>query len=232
MRKTVQLLFAGCILLHGGFVQADDATALCLVVEVRNLAGFDEPTIRSAEQIVNGIFHGLGVQVTWQAAVHVGRVDAGPGTKAGRPDVWINLIPVTAARMSGDNYEAGLAAVPKDGQIGSSIWVFRPILETIIDHTVFLTPQRNPTRLRNVLLAHVMAHEIGHLLLGSAKHSVSGIMTRELDLRAIRLACTGSLAFSPSESGKIRATVQRIEGSDLRIGGPAGNVCPARRRRA
>ena len=50
--------------------------------------------------------------------------------------------------------------------------LFRPTLEAVIDDTVFATPQRNPTLLRNVLLTHVMAHEIGHLLLGPANACV------------------------------------------------------------
>ena len=52
MRTTVQLLFSGCMLFPGGFMQAGDATELRLVVNVSNLAGFDGPTIVSAEQIV------------------------------------------------------------------------------------------------------------------------------------------------------------------------------------
>ena len=50
--------------------------------------------------------------------------------------------------------------------------LFRPTLEAVIDNTVFATPQRSPTLLRNVLLTHVMAHEIGHLLLGPANACV------------------------------------------------------------
>jgi len=54
----------------------------------------------------------------------------------------------------------------------SGCTLFRPILEAVIDNTVFATPQRSPTLLRNVLLTHVMAHEIGHLLLGPANACV------------------------------------------------------------
>jgi hypothetical protein len=137
-------------------------------------------------------------------------VRAGSAADAGQSSFLINLVSVTAGRMGGDKYEAGLAALPGGDQIGSRMWVFRPTLEMVIDDTLFLTPQRNPTRLRNVLLAHVMAHEMGHLLLGSAEHSGSGIMTRELDLRTIRLACTENLGFSREESGKILATVRAM----------------------
>jgi len=210
MTTTIQRLFFSCILFPGGFVQAGDATELRLVVNVSNLAGFDRATITSAEQIVTGIFRRVGIEVAWQRAVSIGNLDAGADAE-GRPDVWVNLVPITATRMGANTYAAGLAAMPGDGQPGSRIWVFRPILEAVIDNTVFATPQRHPTLLRNVLLAHVIAHEMGHLLLGSAKHSGPGIMTREFDLPAILLACTGGLEFSASESEKIRATVQGMK---------------------
>jgi hypothetical protein len=228
LKTGLPFRLTGCILFYGGFAQAEDAIHLRLVVEVRNVAGFEAATITSAEHIVTSIFRRLGVQVAWREAADAGRAVAGPDVETGRPDIWINLVAVTATRIGAATDKGGLAAVPGDGQTGSRIWVFRPILETVIDNNVYLTPQKNPTRLRNVLLAHVMAHEMGHLLLGSTKHSGLGIMTRELDLRAIRLACTGSLEFSATECGKIRATVQRMKETATTAGdSPMYTICGA-----
>jgi hypothetical protein len=42
------------------------------------------------------------------------------------------------------------------------------------------------------VLAHVVAHELGHLLLGSREHSVSGVMTDPIDFA---LAEQGGLRF-------------------------------------
>jgi hypothetical protein len=78
----------------------------------------------------------------------------------------------------------------------------------IVDDTQYLTPQRDRTMLLNALLAYTLAHEMGHLLLSSAGHSSSGIMTLQWDLRKIRLACTGSLSFLPEQSGKIRTAAR------------------------
>jgi hypothetical protein len=90
----------------------------------------------------------------------------------------------------------------------------------VIENTVSLTPSNNPKRLRSVLLAHVVAHEMGHLLLGSAKHG-DGIMTSSFGLNAIRQACTGRLPFSRTDSGKILATVQRMNEAAYAFGEPA-----------
>jgi hypothetical protein len=55
-----------------------------------------------------------------------------------------------------------------------------------------------------VVLGCVMAHEIGHLLLGSYGHSVGGIMRGSWTYEQIRLALMGCLNFSAEESRLMR----------------------------
>jgi hypothetical protein len=214
MKKGLCCLFTGGMLFCGGAVPAIGAVELRLVVRVDNLAGFDATTVAGAERIVTSVFHRLGVQLAWQHPAGAPPVFAGLAAGASRPDFCINLVPVTATGMGGHEDVTGLAAVPLDGRMGSRIWVFRHRLETVIDNAAYRTPSRNPARLRTAMLAQVMAHEMGHLLLGSTEHSGAGIMTREMDLRVILLACTERLTFSPTESEKIRAAVRAINRVD------------------
>jgi hypothetical protein len=58
------------------------------------------------------------------------------------------------------------------------------------------------------LLGHVMAHEIGHLLLPYGSHAASGIMKAGWDTQQTRLASTHSLTFEPSQAALIRARLQ------------------------
>jgi hypothetical protein len=51
------------------------------------------------------------------------------------------------------------------------------------------------------VLAHVIAHEIGHLLIGSRQHSAGGLMQARLDRRRASL---GALFFTPSEAQVIQ----------------------------
>src|SRR5262245_16302469 len=60
---------------------------------------------------------------------------------------------------------------------------------------------RDPNDVGRVL-GHVMAHEIGHLLLPGKTHSRSGIMQAGLDTR---LAARGGLFFTPAQARIIRA---------------------------
>ena len=59
------------------------------------------------------------------------------------------------------------------------------------------------------LLGHVIAHEIGHLLLGTNEHARSGLMQARWDARARAFAMTRRLHFTDAESRKIREEVRR-----------------------
>jgi hypothetical protein len=51
----------------------------------------------------------------------------------------------------------------------------------------------------STLLAHVIAHEIGHLLLPYVPHSATGLMTAEWDEALVRQAAAGSLTFTDAQ---------------------------------
>ncbi len=58
-----------------------------------------------------------------------------------------------------------------------------------------------------VILGHVLAHEVGHLLLGRGSHSRRGIMRVPWDKRQLRRANEGRLRFTPAEMARIRKGV-------------------------
>lgn len=60
-----------------------------------------------------------------------------------------------------------------------------------------------------IVLAHAMAHEIGHLLLPSADHAVLGLMRASWDAEAFLSAARGDLRFLPGEAASIRAQITR-----------------------
>ncbi len=61
---------------------------------------------------------------------------------------------------------------------------------------------------QSVLLGHVMAHELGHLLLGKA-HTLTGLMSLSLRKTQLARAVQGPLLFHPQEAQRIRAQLQR-----------------------
>jgi hypothetical protein len=63
-----------------------------------------------------------------------------------------------------------------------------------------------------VILGCVIAHEIGHLLLGPGSHSPSGIMQPQWERKQVQQAMTGRLLFTAEQSQVIRAQAQsRLE---------------------
>jgi hypothetical protein len=57
----------------------------------------------------------------------------------------------------------------------------------------------------STLLAHVIAHEIGHLLLPLTPHSATGLMKAEWDRDQLREATAGSLTFTDAQIERILA---------------------------
>jgi hypothetical protein len=61
----------------------------------------------------------------------------------------------------------------------------------------------------HVLLGHTIAHEIGHLLLGTNSHAKVGVMRPRWGDREVRLASTGLLVFTEAEARWMQAQVAR-----------------------
>jgi len=67
----------------------------------------------------------------------------------------------------------------------------------------------------SVILGDVIAHEIGHLLLGSNSHSRTGIMCGKWDAEYLRLAREGFQTFSPAQSAVMQAAVLRRQSETI-----------------
>ena len=64
-----------------------------------------------------------------------------------------------------------------------------------------------------IVLAHAMAHEIGHLLLPYG-HSATGLMRANWDNADLRHALTGQLNFTIQQAESIRARLLTMQGSE------------------
>ena len=57
---------------------------------------------------------------------------------------------------------------------------------------------------RSLVLGHLMAHEVGHILLGENSHSPAGLMSGRLSPAELRLALDSLLFFNPKQAAKMR----------------------------
>lgn len=62
---------------------------------------------------------------------------------------------------------------------------------------------------QSVTLGHIIAHEMGHLLLGNNSHSQFGIMHVPWNRALLKAAATGRLNFTPEETQRIRKGLAR-----------------------
>ena len=58
---------------------------------------------------------------------------------------------------------------------------------------------------RGVLLGAMMAHEIGHLLMGVNSHSREGIMSIPWDAHKLQQVNLGRLGFTPGQAATLKA---------------------------
>jgi hypothetical protein len=62
------------------------------------------------------------------------------------------------------------------------------------------------------LMGHVMAHEVGHLLLSRTAHSAKGLMAGPWGPKHLAQAANGTLLFTPEEGARMREEVTRRAG--------------------
>ena len=105
-----------------------------------------------------------------------------------------------------------------------------PFARQGVHATLYLTNIAKVSRDTNlslvVLLAAAMAHEIGHVLLGSGRHSLSGMMRDRWGKEEYRLAEAGRLRFTPDEAERMRRALNPQKDSSLLLSKSGGNRAP------
>ena len=111
----------------------------------------------------------------------------------------------------------------QDGAFGIAVL---PVLASVyFEHAVSLARSDGAEFEAPIILGCVMAHEIGHLLLGSNSHSDTGIMQGQWERKQVRQIMKGDLHFTSQQSKLIRAEGQTrmgLEATQLRAANSRG----------
>jgi len=97
--------------------------------------------------------------------------------------------------MAGHTPAGALGSSLPDAQYGVSATIFEDRIEGLWES--------NGTDLA-VVLGHAIAHELGHVLLGSAEHSSMGIMRAHWGKADFDQAAMGRLGFTAQQAARIR----------------------------
>jgi hypothetical protein len=154
-----------------------------LTVIVYNDAGVPERVVKQAKEIAERIYRNAGVAIAWRE-----RVDSDAEGVA----FSVRIVP-NSLNLPGDDF--GVAFMGSDG-LGMQADVFYSGIKRVVQSSSVGAAE---------ILGHVMAHELGHLLLGLDSHSNLGIMQAHWTSGQLRQIAMGILAFDKRESGTMRA---------------------------
>jgi hypothetical protein len=184
-------------------------TVLKIEVHVYNYSAVSSEKLVRAEQEAARIFERIGVATTWLDCPLTSQ-EAARNRACALPDaptrLTLRLLSNPMANslgVSGDVF--GSALLPDTEGFGVMANVYADRTREHADHREF-----------EVILGRVIAHELGHLLLGKNAHSAAGIMHarwRDQDLRLFRQA---AMLFLPGEAKRIRAQVLARMGGTAR----------------
>lgn len=183
-----------------------------LRILVYDYAGVSASILARAEHDAARIYQRIGIQTHWipcrsSAEQAVVLPDCAIPR---RSDVLeLRLLPrAMAKRFRPDRTACGFAHLSREDGSGVSANVFCHRAEEIA---------RRQQLDYGMILGHLIAHELGHMILGIGSHSATGIMRNpwgEIDLAA---ASRGALLFSHSEGEKIRARLHALRDQKLPV---------------
>lgn len=168
---------------------------LSIVVQVHNEADIARESLTAAQKEVARIFTAAGIGIVWLECPS--EATCAQPCSPSRFDLWI----AAGVRTGDEKTTVGVAR--SSGAGAGYVTVFYP---RIVEFA------KQGTATQQQILGHVIAHEIGHQLLGSKPHAGFGIMRGQWAARDLRAAAMGALLFSPGEAALMRSAVGRQSG--------------------
>jgi len=167
-----------------------------LTVRVYNLAKVPHQTLQLAEETAAWIFRRSGIELRWvDCPISTPDIptlsECAPTTDPLTASIRILPQPISE-RFALPAAKFGVAFPP------DKVFVFFDRVQSATKDTGFSRPK---------VLAHIMAHELGHLLIQPEVHSTTGIMTENLLSKDCQRP--GVLVFTPPQGEQMRAQLQR-----------------------
>ncbi len=171
-------------------------------VFVYNYAGLSAGTLIQAEQEAARIYHLTGIETEWlDCPLSPEQADQYPACRLPvsptRLAVGI-LSRAMAERIKLSPKTFGVAFIPEDGGFARVAQVCAHCAEDLAAE-LSVAP--------GLMLGHLMAHELGHLLLGQGSHGASGLMHVPWHKKELQKVSQGTLMFMSWEGDKMREQI-------------------------
>jgi len=179
-------------------IPANPKTRLCVTVYVFNSVHIPASDLIRAETLAARIFEKAGIQIDWKAGPTTRDVDGPPMGEAWNPaNLQLRIRKSSTVRGVGVTSEA----------MGFILTMEKN------DAVVLFDEIKNRAAMLNVdpivPLGVTMAHEMGHLLLHSATHSITGVMKPRWLVADLVAAERGHLTFNREEGRSLQNGIMR-----------------------
>jgi len=170
-----------------------------LCIRLYNLADVTPQTLDRAAEEATRILASAAVDIVWQQPAESPEAHAFDQTGHGqgqhpKPDAR-NYLVVSIRRGDPSAFPGALGFALPHAQIGVHATIFYDRIEQLTQRVVITVPK---------MLGHVMAHEIGHVLLGSREHSPAGIMKAIWDSTDFQYDPAARMEFTPEQRRVMR----------------------------
>ncbi len=173
-----------------------------ITIRIHDYSRVQPTVLRQATQAAGDILREIGVMAVW---IECGAEPEVRNADCDRPltptDFLVSLIPRSMSRrLRVRNGTLGLAAEPVGEGFGFFASIFYDDAEELAHRHQLEIGQ---------LLATLITHEVGHLLLGTNSHSTRGLMSAFWSAGELRIADQRNLTFSTGEMRRIRVNLNR-----------------------
>jgi hypothetical protein len=197
--------FAGTLALLAGCGYGKTGPEQTVSVRLYDQAQVPATVLHSAMNETSRLFRAAGIRISWERPSAEAPEDQGTDQTAyvcqrpdERPYLAVRLIRRTPANV----YPGALGYSLPLAHSGAHVVIFYDRVEEL--------PQWVNTA-AYVILGHAMAHELGHVLLGSTEHALGGLMQARWTSASWRLATAGVLSFEREEVRRMRAGLERLQ---------------------
>ena len=172
------------------------AAALSIMVRLHGHTAPDRDLLERAQKRVAAILSDSGIQIVWRSCGEASPADA---ICNATPEANVAVIRFVAGPSTETPDSCGVALVPRKGH-GHFISLFVDCVHAAAGRLSVA---------EDVVLGGVLAHEIGHLLLGTNSHGSIGLMQAQPRPIDWQRAARGALGFTKAEARKLRESVRR-----------------------
>jgi hypothetical protein len=169
---------------------------LRFTARISDRASVPAGAIAKAKSTAGHVFDAIGVEALWIDCPPGGQESRECGEPPRATHLFVMIVPRATLAPAHRLAVCGLAVLPESGR-GSHLYVFHDRVEALAAEHLELSA--------GAILGHVVAHEIGHLLLGSGSHGREGLMAGRWFGRDLRRLSRGDLLFVAAETMRLRA---------------------------